>query len=65
VLQLGAIVFFGLTIPPSAVIADRYGRRAAMIGVTVAIALFGLLWGRCSAPAAWMLVACSWCWACA
>jgi metabolite-proton symporter len=45
VMQLGAIVFFGLLIPPSAVIADRYGRRAMMLGVTVALALFGLLYG--------------------
>jgi MFS family permease len=42
-LQLFAVVFFALTIPVSAVLADRYGRRATMILVTVAIALFGLL----------------------
>ena len=46
VMQLGAVVFFGLTIPPSAVIADRYGRRAAMIAVTLAITVFGLLFGQ-------------------
>ncbi len=45
-IQLGAVVFFGLTIPPSALIADRYGRRAAMIAVTVAITVFGLLFGQ-------------------
>lgn len=45
-MQLGAVVFFGLTIPPSALIADRYGRRAAMIAVTVAITVFGLLFGQ-------------------
>jgi metabolite-proton symporter len=44
-LQLGAIVFFGLTIPIAAVLADRHGRRAAMILVSVALALFGLLFG--------------------
>ena len=44
-LQLGAIVFFGLTIPIAAVLADRYGRRAAMILVSVGLALFGLLFG--------------------
>jgi metabolite-proton symporter len=44
-LQLGAIVFFGLTIPIAAVLADRYGRRSAMILVSVALALFGLLFG--------------------
>ena len=45
-MQLGAVVFFGLTIPPSALIADRYGRRAAMIAVTAAITVFGLLFGQ-------------------
>jgi metabolite-proton symporter len=44
-LQLGAIVFFGLTIPIAAVLADRHGRRAAMILVSVGLALFGLLFG--------------------
>jgi MFS family permease len=44
-LQLGAIVFFGLTIPIAAVLADRYGRRAAMILVSGGLALFGLLFG--------------------
>lgn len=45
VLQLVAIVFFGLTIPVAAVLADRHGRRAAMIGVSAAIAVFGLVLG--------------------
>jgi len=45
-MQLGAVVFFGLTIPPSALIADRYGRRAAMIAVTLGIILFGLTFGQ-------------------
>src|SRR5690606_7546982 len=39
-LQLVAVVFFGLTIPPSALLADRHGRRMAMILVSAAIALF-------------------------
>nr|WP_314542883.1 MFS transporter [uncultured Massilia sp.] len=45
VLQLVAIVFFALTIPVAAVLADRHGRRAAMIGVSAAIAVFGLVLG--------------------
>ena len=45
-MQLGAVVFFGLTIPPSALIADRYGRRAAMIAVTLGITVFGLCFGQ-------------------
>ncbi|MEH6438209.1 MFS transporter [Massilia sp. DD77] len=44
-LQLFAVVFFALTIPPSALLADRHGRRAAMIVVSAAIAAFGLLYG--------------------
>ncbi|MBD8528536.1 MULTISPECIES: MFS transporter [unclassified Massilia] len=45
VLQLGAVIFFGLLIPPSALIADRFGRRTAMIGVTAGIMVFGLFFG--------------------
>jgi metabolite-proton symporter len=41
-LQLFAVLFFGLTIPVSALLADRHGRRFAMIVVQVAIVLFGL-----------------------
>ncbi|QJE03519.1 MHS family MFS transporter [Massilia forsythiae] len=44
-LQLFAIVFFGLTIPVAALLADRHGRRRAMIAVSAAIAVFGLLFG--------------------
>lgn len=41
-LQLVAILFFALTIPVSAVVADR-GRRATAIWVNAAIAVFGLV----------------------
>lgn len=41
--QLFSVLFFGLTIPLSAIVADRSGRRKTMILVTAAIALFGLL----------------------
>jgi metabolite-proton symporter len=41
-LQLFAVVFFGLTIPLSAVLADKKGRRETMIWVSAAIAIFGL-----------------------
>jgi len=44
-LQLFAIVFFALTIPAAALLADRFGRRAAMIAVSAAIAAFGLAFG--------------------
>jgi metabolite-proton symporter len=43
ILQLMSVVFFGLTIPLSAVLADRKGRRSTMIWVTAAIAVFGLV----------------------
>lgn len=41
-LQLLGIVFFALTIPVSAVLAER-GRRRTLMGVTIAIGLFGLV----------------------
>jgi metabolite-proton symporter len=41
-IQLFGILFFALTIPFSAVLADR-GRRRTLIGVTIAIAIFGLV----------------------
>jgi metabolite-proton symporter len=40
-MQLFDILFFAITIPISAVLAER-GRRRVMIGVSVAIAIFGL-----------------------
>jgi len=40
-LQLLGVLFFALTIPFSAVLAER-GRRSTLIGVTVAIGIFGL-----------------------
>jgi metabolite-proton symporter len=42
-IQLVGVVFFALTIPISAVIAERVGRRATLIWVTVAIGVFGLV----------------------
>jgi metabolite-proton symporter len=41
VLQLIGVVFFGLTIPLSAWLAER-GRKPVMFGVTILIAVFGL-----------------------
>ncbi len=43
ILQMIGVVFFGLTIPVSAVIADRIGRRTMLIIATIAIILFGLI----------------------
>jgi len=42
-IQLVGVVFFALTIPISALIAERGGRRATLIWVTVAIGAFGLV----------------------
>jgi len=42
VIQLVGVVFFAITIPISALIAER-GRRSTLIWVTVAIGVFGLL----------------------
>jgi MFS family permease len=42
ILQLIAVVFFGVTIPLAAWLAER-GRKPVMIGVTVLIGLFGLV----------------------
>ncbi|TFW23909.1 MFS transporter [Massilia arenosa] len=44
-LQLFSVIFFALTIPLSAVWADKHGRRGTLIWVTVAIGLFGFLFG--------------------
>src|SRR5690349_17563174 len=41
-MQLFAIIFFALTIPLSAILAER-GRKRTLVWVTVAIALFGLV----------------------
>jgi metabolite-proton symporter len=46
VIQMIGILFFALTIPWSARLADRWGRRATMLGATGAILLFGLVLGR-------------------
>jgi len=41
--QMAGIVFFALTIPYSAVLADRHGRRFTLILVTALIAVYGLV----------------------
>jgi MFS family permease len=45
VLQLIGVVFFGLTIPLSAWLAER-GRKPVMFGITAMIAVFGLFLAR-------------------
>jgi metabolite-proton symporter len=41
-IQMFGILFFGLTIPVSAVYADRHGRRVTQMWVSFAILIFGL-----------------------
>ncbi len=43
VLQMVGVLFFGLTIPASALLSDRYGMRAIMVVVTVLIGLYGFI----------------------
>ena len=42
-IQLFGILFFALTIPFSAVLADRYGRRRTLLWVTASIGAFGFV----------------------
>jgi MFS family permease len=44
-MQMFGVIFFGLTIPISSKLADRYGRRSTQMVVMVAIILFGLCFG--------------------
>jgi metabolite-proton symporter len=42
-MQLFGILFFALTIPIAAVLADRYGRKRTLVWTTVAIGAFGFV----------------------
>ncbi|MBB3389992.1 metabolite-proton symporter [Rhizobium sp. BK275] len=44
VIQLVGVVFFGLTIPLSGWLSDRYSRRLILILTTIAIAVFGFFY---------------------
>ncbi|WP_457585654.1 MFS transporter [Ensifer canadensis] len=43
VVQMTGVVFFGLMIPVSGILSDRYGRRLVLIVTTIAIGAFGLV----------------------
>jgi len=43
ILQMIGVLFFAMTIPLSALLADRYGRRPVLIVATFGIILFGLV----------------------
>src|SRR5699024_5529187 len=42
-MQLAGVLMFALFIPISALFADKHGRRITMVGISLAIAVFGLL----------------------
>jgi metabolite-proton symporter len=42
-IQLFAVLFFGLAIPISALLADRYGRKLVLMVASIAIGIFGFL----------------------
>jgi MFS family permease len=42
VLQLLSVLFFGIAIPISALLADKFGRRTILMVISAAIAVFGL-----------------------
>ncbi|MBA4319221.1 MAG: MFS transporter [Flavobacterium sp.] len=42
IMQLFSVLFFGISIPVSAILADRFGRRMVLIVISVGIAIFGL-----------------------
>lgn len=43
VVQMTGVVFFGLMIPVSGILSDRYGRRLVLIVTTIGIGAFGLV----------------------
>lgn len=45
IIQMISMLFFALGIPLSAVLADSYGRNKMLIAATIAIMLFGLVFG--------------------
>lgn len=49
-MQMVGVLFFALTIPISALWADRHGRRASLVAASAAIALFGLVFAPMFTP---------------
>ena len=45
VIQMTGVVFFGLMIPVSGILSDRYGRRLMLVLTTIGIGLFGIFMG--------------------
>jgi metabolite-proton symporter len=53
--QLISVLFFGLGIPLSAVLADRYGRSKVLIFATVCIFIFGLFFSPLFSTGSWVI----------
>ncbi|MFD1328575.1 MFS transporter [Mycoplana ramosa] len=45
VIQMTGVVFFGLMIPVSGILSDRYGRRLMLVLTTIGIGIFGIFMG--------------------
>ena len=60
-IQLLSILFFGVTIPFSGILADRLGRRRVLMAVTIAIALFGFLFSPMFGSGNPILITCFLC----
>ena len=45
VVQMTGVVFFGLMIPVSGILSDRYGRRLMLVLTTIGIGIFGIFMG--------------------
>ena len=57
VIQLIGVLFFGATVPFSASLADRYGRRITLILISGAILVFGLILGPLFSAGVWGVIA--------
>jgi len=53
--QMISMLFFGLAIPLSAVLADRYGRAKVLIVATVGIMIFGLFFSQLFSTGNWYI----------
>jgi metabolite-proton symporter len=57
VIQLAGVLFFAVTIPCSAILADRIGRRATLISVSLGIVVFGFFLGPLFSAGSWGVLA--------
>jgi metabolite-proton symporter len=57
VAQMISVLFFGLGIPISAVLADKYGRSKMLLSATVGIFIFGLFFSPFFSTGSWAITA--------